>query len=123
MKVTQLGELEKQVMEIVWQTNAPISVRGVTESIQKKRLIAYTTVMTVMGRLVTKGLLARKFDTSHYIYSPTLTKETYMAKAAHTIFTAAVSMLGTQVVTHFAKEISKISPTKRRELLRVLSEK
>lgn len=115
-----LGELETQVMEIIWHAENPVSVRSVTEAIQKKRKIAYTTVMTIMGRLVKKGILVRKLDGSTYFYKPKLTRDQFMAKAVHNIFTTAVSTLGTEVVTHFAKEMQKLSPEKRKELLTIL---
>ncbi len=48
----QLGELEEAIMEIVWQRDAEVTVREVWEALQPTRSLAYTTVMTVMSRLV-----------------------------------------------------------------------
>ncbi len=118
-----LGNLESEVMDIVWQSHSPISVREVTESLQTKRSIAYTTIMTIMGRLVEKGLLSRRLYGTSYLYQPRLSREKFMAKAVHNIFTTAVSSLGEEVATYFAKEIQRLNPKKRKELLKILNKK
>lgn len=116
-----LGELEKDIMEIIWQSNRPISVREVRVELSKKRKIAYTTVMTIMGRLVEKGVLSRRLKGSSYLYHPRLSQEKFIAKAAHRIFSTAVSNLGEGVASYFLKEIQKLGPKKRQELLEILS--
>ena len=65
-----LGELESDVMEAIWKLKKA-SVREVLLYLEKKRKVAYTTVMTVMFRLYNKGILKRKPDGSGaYIYIP-----------------------------------------------------
>jgi predicted transcriptional regulator len=53
-----LGDLECEIMELVWQTTKPVvTVRDIYELLKHERPIAYTTVMTTMVRLAEKGLL------------------------------------------------------------------
>lgn len=53
-----LGDLECEIMELVWkQANPTVTVRDIYDSLKKQREIAYTTVMTTMVRLSEKGLL------------------------------------------------------------------
>jgi len=56
-----LGDLESEVMEIIWSQKGAVSVKSVTEILIKRRQIAYTTVMTIMARLVNKGVLIELF--------------------------------------------------------------
>lgn len=116
-----LGELESEIMKIIWGQKGEISVKDVAESLSKKRRIAYTTVMTIMARLVEKGVLIRRLNGPSYRYAPKVTKEKFIAKAVHGIFSASVSTLGEEVLTHFIKEIQKIGPKKRKQLLKILS--
>lgn len=118
-----LGELESEIMEIIWQQQAPIAVRDVTQKLQKKRKIAYTTVMTIMGRLLDKGLLTRKPEGLRYLYQPKVSQERFIEKSVHHIFTTTISALGGEAVTHFVKEIQKVSLKKRQELLKILDER
>lgn len=56
-----LGHLELEVMEFMRQISKS-SVRQVTKTIDCKRPITYTTVMTVMRHLVDNRLLTRTAD-------------------------------------------------------------
>lgn len=117
-----LGELESDVMEIIWQSKGPISVRTVTQSLQKKRQIAYTTVMTIMGRLVEKGLLKRQESGKAYIYQPAFSKEKFLSRITRQIIKNFVANFGDGAVAHFAEEVEKLAPEKRKELKKILQE-
>ena len=65
-----LTEHELAIMQIVWQRPA-VTVRDVYEELLKRRKIAYTTVMTMMGILEAKGYLKRNRDAKAYVYRPT----------------------------------------------------
>ena len=58
---TRLGALEREVMRVLWGADDPRTVRAVLEELNRHRRpqLAYTTVMTVMGRLAEKGVLRR----------------------------------------------------------------
>ncbi|MGD0392854.1 MAG: BlaI/MecI/CopY family transcriptional regulator [Acidimicrobiales bacterium] len=58
--VSRLGELERRVMEILWESEDPeVSVRDVAGALPE---YAYTTVATILDRLVRKGMLKRRMD-------------------------------------------------------------
>lgn len=65
-----LGPLEAEVMAIMWAAKSPVSVRDVLNRLNSKRrdLLAYTTVMTVMGRLAEKRILQRRPRGRGFIY-------------------------------------------------------
>ena len=65
-----LGDLEHQVMTVLWRRNEPLSVRDVHEQIAAERDLAYTTVMTVLDRLAKKGLAHRTLDGRAWLYRP-----------------------------------------------------
>ncbi len=71
-----LGDLEADIMESVWrrEPDARVTVRDVLADLQGVRDSAYTTVMTVMGVLVKKGLLrSEKKGLAHH-YQATCTE-------------------------------------------------
>lgn len=74
-----LGELERAVLDEVWlaadEDRAPVSVREVHEALARQRDLAYTTVMTVMGRLTDKGLLLQERSGRAYRYAAAGTRE------------------------------------------------
>lgn len=117
-----LGELESSVMEIIWQKSNPVSVREITVQLQKKRKIAYTTVMTIMGRLVAKGLLKRQEAGKAYIYQPVYSKDRFLTKITRQIIKTLQVHFGEAAIAHFAKEVEKLTPDKRKKLAKLLQE-
>lgn len=68
-----LGELEAEIMDFIWSARSA-TVRDVHSHLQKSRNIAYTTVMTIMTRLMDKALLAREKYGRGFKYTPALSK-------------------------------------------------
>lgn len=62
-----LGELEIQVLRVVWQRQ-PCTERDVFEVVRRRRAVGRTTVLKTMQRLEAKGLLARLPDTAPVQY-------------------------------------------------------
>ena len=60
-------------MKLVWQ-RGNATVRDVYEALLEQRKIAYTTVMTMMKILESKGYLKKRRQDRAFIYSPTLAK-------------------------------------------------
>ena len=85
-----LGELESEIMEIIWGQQDTVSVKDITEILSERRKIAYTTVMTIMARLVNKGVLVRHLNKASYLYKPKVSKKQFIATAAHGIFSSAL---------------------------------
>lgn len=52
-----LGNLEREVMDHLWDADGPQTVREVHRAICAERKLAYTTVMTVLRRLAGKGVV------------------------------------------------------------------
>ncbi len=57
---TKLSSLEWEIMNIIWEVDSPVSVREVLERAYPNGEKAYTTVQTVMNKLVEKGFLSRE---------------------------------------------------------------
>lgn len=79
-----LGDLERRVMEELWGARRPLTVREVHTAIATERVIAYTTVMTVLDRLAKKGLADREQDGRTFRYAAAHTREQLVAEVMHT---------------------------------------
>lgn len=67
LRKAQFGELERAILEVLWgsaqqprEAHEALSVREVQAELATTREIAYTTVMTVLDRLVGKSLVERE---------------------------------------------------------------
>src|SRR5204863_7903965 len=75
----ELHELEAEVMEDVWTRDDEVAVREVMEALNKrtKKPRAYTTYMTILGRLHEKGLVTRRREGKTDLYRPVYTRDEY----------------------------------------------
>lgn len=69
-KLTRLGDLERAVMDRLWSSAEPLTVRQVHEALSMERDLAYTTVMTVLQRLARKNLVSQLRDDRAHRYTP-----------------------------------------------------
>ncbi len=113
--VRQFGDLEATIMDRLWTWNRPATVRDVLEDLQRRRTIAYTTVMTVMDNLHRKGVLAREREGRAYLYWAIRSREEHNAALMEEVL--AESTDRTATLTHF---VQKMSPREVARLRRVL---
>src|SRR5437870_11263023 len=73
-KHNTLTPQELEIMKLVWQRGAA-TVRDVYEQLLEHRKIAYTTVMTMMKILETKGHLKKTQEDRAYMYRPSKPKQ------------------------------------------------
>lgn len=113
-----LGQLEATVMAHVWETDGPVTVRAVLESLQQDRQLAYTTVMTVMDNLHSKGFLTRERAGRAYAYRAARPREEYEAELMEDVLAGSTDRTAT--LLHF---VEKISPSELAELRALLADK
>jgi len=69
---SQLGDLERSVMDTLWASgDGWLTVREVHDELSKGRDIAYTTVMTVLDRMTRKQIVEREREGRAWKYRPT----------------------------------------------------
>ncbi|MCP9270602.1 BlaI/MecI/CopY family transcriptional regulator [Mycolicibacterium arenosum] len=121
MRIRGFGELEADVMDRIWkrEASAATSVRDLYEEMAAERTIAYTTVMSTMDNLHTKGWLSRERDGKAYRYRPTLTREEHSAR----LMREALDGGGHPdlVLTHFIEQIGTEESESIRQALRRIS--
>ena len=54
-----LGDLEARLMRVVWDLGQPAPARAIHEVVLEEHEVASLTVITVLNKLVSKGLLRR----------------------------------------------------------------
>lgn len=106
-------------MAILWDADDPEPVAVVLDLINEDRArpLAYTTVMSVMVRLVRKDLLERRKVGRAYRYRPTTDRAGAIRQEAATRIRAVLNDHGEMAVAGFVDEVSR-SP----ELLELLQE-
>ena len=115
-----LHELEAEVMEELWKSGeAPVRVvmDALNKRASKKR--AYTTYMTIMARLHTKGTLVRRREGKTDFYAPRYDRDQYMALRAQSEVEGLVAQYGDVALSNFAQQMAGLDPARRRALQRL----
>ena len=120
----ELHELEADVMDAVWDLGEA-SVRQVMDALNpaaaKPR--AYTTYMTILGRLHTKGMLDRRREGKTDHYRAVYTRAEYADLRAQADVAALVDAYGDVALGHFARQVADLDPERRRALERLTRER
>jgi predicted transcriptional regulator len=101
-----LGPLESEIMDVVWDLSE-VTVRDVHRVLRKKRQIAYTTVMTTLGRLTDKGLLNRVEDQPAHRYFPAVSREEYARSTVKSVVDWLVSHFPDPAVAYFIDRVEE----------------
>lgn len=114
----QLGQLEAAVMQHLWGTGRPVSVREMLAALTRDRPLAYTTVMTVMDNLHSKGLVAREKQGKAYLYIPVSSRDEHTAQLLQEVL--ADSDDRTAALMHL---VGKLDASEAADLIAALSER
>ena len=116
-----LFDLEATIMDAIWAENLDsFSVSDVLVILARKREIAYTTVMTTLARLHTKGLLKRLRDGKRYLYSPRFTRVEYLQSTARTVLKGIGSSTGDSAMSLLVVAVSDADEELLDELERII---
>jgi predicted transcriptional regulator len=90
-------------MDTVWAAGEPVTARQVAEVLADRGL-AYTTWLTVLGRLERKGLLERSRDARAHTYRPVASRDDHIA----VLMQEALGRAGDReaALQHFARAVS-----------------
>ncbi|MCL6588685.1 MAG: BlaI/MecI/CopY family transcriptional regulator [Firmicutes bacterium] len=74
-----LGELEAQILDIIWDLEPPVSTTQVFKIMYPRRELSYSTIMLTMAKLARKGILSQEKTgdkkTDPFIYIPNISRE------------------------------------------------
>lgn len=110
-------------MEQVWRAG-PAPVREILDGINAtaERERAYTTVLTVLGRLEEKGFVTREREGRRDVYAAAVERDTWMRGRASGDVDRLLDAYGDVALAHFAEQVERLDDARRAELRRLLDE-
>src|ERR671922_761977 len=111
---------ELAIMKVVWRLGHA-TVRDVYHALLESRHIAYTTVMTMMNVLETKGYLKKEKHDRAYRYRPTRPERAVISSMVREFVTRVFDGAARPLLVHLVQE-GHLSPQERQELLRLVRE-
>ena len=121
--IPMLGPLEQEVLNTVWQKDC-VRVNCVLAELNahrsKNNQLAYTTIMTILTRLVEKGILKRKKQGRGFLYEAVNKKQCFIANVFKSLLDQFAKVYGKEAEDAFlfvAKELTqKKAPAVRERL-------
>jgi len=116
-----LGELQRAVIEIVWDLGRA-SVHQVRRQLSRKKKLAYTTVLTAMQKLEKAGWLRHRPEGKSYVYLPTRTREQAGARSVRKFVERMFAGDAVLMFQHLMRE-SKLTEHEIAELRKAINQK
>lgn len=117
-----LGSLESEVMEVIWRKGVEVSVRDVLEALTPRRELAYTTVMTIMGRLAAKKLLHKRKVGNAFHFTPVMTRDEFTGRVVGGMIDDLLADFSDAALAHFIRRAGEKDRDVLEKLERALNE-
>ncbi len=114
-----LGPLEQDVMDAVWRLG-DTTVRDVHAVLAEDRDIAYTTVMTTMTRLATKGMLDRDTSGLAHVYRASVARDDYARSTVGNVLTWLLNRYPEPAAAYLAEVVDDVDDVTRDSLARAV---
>ena len=114
------GELEAKIMNAAWSLDEP-TVQDVVNRLGKRA--NYKTVMTVMNRLVNKGILERRKVSRAFVYVPRFTREELLERLSRQVLDGLIADFGPAVMAQFVDAVAETDRARLTELSTLIESK
>lgn len=111
-----IGALEQEVLGVLWNSDRPMTPSEVLAALDSE--LAYTTVMTVLGRLWNKGLTDRVRAGRAFAYSAAISEADLSAERMRAALDRSSDAMAT--MSHF---VASLDPTAQEQLRALLKKR
>lgn len=116
----QISEAESIVMQVLWQRN-PLAAEEVIAALSDQQDWQEPTIKTLLNRLLKKGAVTAAKEGRRYLYSPSLTREAWVAQQSEGLVDRLFGGRLAPLVAHFSEQ-GRLSDADVLELRKLLEE-
>ncbi|MBD8027141.1 BlaI/MecI/CopY family transcriptional regulator [Ureibacillus sp. Re31] len=102
------GPLEAKIMDILWNVEREMTIKDVQNELEKEKSTNFNTVMTVMNRLVEKGILRKQAVGRSSVYTPVQSRECFLNEQSKEMTHELMDEFGTVVVSHMLDALEEV---------------
>jgi predicted transcriptional regulator len=118
-----LGDLEARVMHAVWNFGEPVPARTVHCKVIEAHPVAIHTVITVLNKLVEKGLLCRKKQDDILYYGACLSEDEFRRQMSRRAVEGILSLGPQAVAASFVDLLAERDPDQLAQLMRLIQDR
>lgn len=101
------GPLEAKIMDILWN-DVEMTIKDVQQTLDQEKLTNFNTVMTVMNRLVDKGILQKRTEGRSSLYKPVLSRDDFLNTQSKEMTNELIDEFGNVVVSHMLDALEDV---------------
>lgn len=117
----KLGEAELEIMQVIWDSDSPVTSNYILKKLQGRRKWQLSTLMTSLARLADKGFVSCDRSTGSNLYASIISENEYKAGASrHFLEKLYNNSIQNMVATLYSNKAIKDSDVE--ELRRFLDE-
>jgi predicted transcriptional regulator len=111
----ELGGAQAELLDVLWHVQSA-TVPELVDAIGEKRVVAYTTVLTMVQRLYARGLLERVPEGRGFRYRPTRTREELLGDWSDELIDRLLGDFGEVAVARLDARLRDVGPAARERL-------
>jgi predicted transcriptional regulator len=104
------GPLEAKILEFLWE-GEELSIKEVQQRLEAEKVVSFNTVMTVMKRLVDKGVLQKRTKGRTSLFKPIQSKTEFLEEQSKKLTENLLDEFGGVVITHMLDSLTDIDET------------
>jgi len=117
-KKMKLTEAEWQIMNALWQKH-PATARDIMDRLDRRVNWAYTTIKTMLTRLVEKKAVGEAKEGNTSVYQPLVSQRKARLSAFRSLLDQAFDG-AVEPLVHFLAEEKQLTATEKAELMKIL---
>lgn len=117
-----LGTLERSILKALWEKTG-LTGREVYDRVRSRKKTAYTTVLTVLNRMVEKGSLRRAREDGLYVYRAAITREEFERRVASAVIKGIYDIAPSQTVSTFVDILSRLDEREVENILKAIEKR
>lgn len=101
------GPLEAKVMDVLWNRETHLTIKEVQQVLQREKATKFNTVMTIMNRLVDKGILEKRVEGRSSLFKPVQSKHEFLHAQSKQMAKALTKQFGQIIVAHMIETLQE----------------
>lgn len=115
------GPLESKIMNILWD-GSELTIKNVQQKLEQEKAVNFNTVMTVMNRLVDKGVLQKRTEGRSSLYRPILSKDQFFETQSKELTHELIEEFGSLAVSQMLDVLEEVDQNLLEKLEQKLKE-
>jgi predicted transcriptional regulator len=113
---------ERPILELLWE-KGPLTGREIYDQVRHPKALAYTTVLTLVGRMVKKGIVLRQRVDGLLAFKAAITRVEFEERVAEAVVKGILEISPSSAVSTFVDVISEWDEGRLDEVMEIIEKK